>query len=60
MLRMVFHQEESYYFQSYGCTPLRNASIIDRLEVVKYIIEKGADVNAKDDISLRRVKLFSS
>ena len=45
MLRMVFHQEESYYFQVHNQTSLHHASSGGHFEVVKYLIENGAELN---------------
>ena len=36
----------------YGETPLHNASEKGHLEVVKYLTEAGADINAKNDVSM--------
>ena len=32
-------------------TPLHRAAMSDRTDIVKILIEKGADVNAKDEVS---------
>lgn len=34
---------------SYGCTPLHIAAYENKLESVKYLVERGANVNARDD-----------
>ena len=39
---------------------LFSGSLIGNIKMVKMAIENGADVNAKDEISLRRMILFSS
>ena len=35
----------------YGTTPLMYATANGHLPVVEYLVEKGADVEAKDDVS---------
>ena len=59
ILKIAFPKKELYYFQSYEWTPLHCASDSGHLEIVKYLIENGADVNAKNTITLRRMILFS-
>ena len=34
-----------------GTTPLMHAAMEGRLPVVEYLVEKGADMEAKDDVS---------
>ena len=45
MLKMTFHKEEWYYFQIHSQTPLHHASIRGHLEIVKCLIENGAELN---------------
>ena len=35
----------------YGSTPLMNAAMNGHLRVVEYLVEKGADMEAKDQVS---------
>ena len=39
MLRICFHQ----------CSPLYAATCAGKVDAVRYIVDKGADVNIKDD-----------
>ena len=38
-------------FLQFHLTPLHSAAISGHTDIVKILIEKGADVNAKDDVS---------
>lgn len=49
----IRHMNESMrgHIYQYGCTPLMNAASNGRLSVVAYLVERRADVQAKDNVS---------
>ncbi len=40
--------------QQEDCTPLMYAACFGRLDVIKFLIEKGADINSQNNVSLSK------
>lgn len=50
MLKVIFYRVEPGYIINNQRTPLHYATEIGCFEVIKYLIEKGAILNAEDEI----------